>query len=404
MHPAGANHAASAAVWTFEPGVIVPLATVALVYAIGVARLWRLAGSAAGIRGWHASSFAAGCAAIVAALVSPLDAASGALSSAHMIQHELLILAAAPLMVAGLPLVALLFALPRSWRRPAVRVIRRRSISAAWALLTAPAVVWLLHGVALWIWHLPALYEWALASERVHALEHASFFVTASLFWWGLARGRYGRMGYGAAVVYVFATALHSGVLGAAMTISPYPWYDSYAATTAAWGLTPLEDQQLAGLIMWVPAGAIFTVIGLLFFAAWLRESERRVRVARIAAAASAVVCALAVTAGCGRDVRAEAAAMTGGDPVRGRDAIAKYGCDTCHTIPGVRTARGKVGPSLEGIASRVYIAGHLPNTPVNMQDWIQHPHKHDPQTVMPETGITPQEARDVAAYLYVLR
>jgi cytochrome c oxidase assembly factor CtaG/cytochrome c2 len=405
MHPAGPVHAelGQATGWTFEPGVVVTLLVLSAVYAVGVARLWRLAGAAAGIRRWQPWCFAAGSAAIVAALMSPIDAASTELSSVHMVQHELLILVAAPLLVAGLPLLGMLFALPRSWQRIVMRAVLARRFAAGWRLLTAPATVWLLHGAALWAWHTPTLYDWALHDERVHALEHGSFFITAALFWWGIARGRYGRQGYGIAVVYVFATALHSGLLGAAMTVAPSAWYAPYDMTTGRWGLTPLEDQQLAGLIMWVPAGLIYTAIGLMFFAAWLRESERRSRFGGIASAAPIIVlCVLA--ASCGRDVWAEASAMTGGDPERGRDAIAKYGCDTCHTIPGVRSARGRVGPPLSGIASRVYIAGHLPNTPGNMQEWIQHPHAHDPQTVMPETGITPQEARDVAAYLYTLR
>jgi cytochrome c len=95
---------------------------------------------------------------------------------------------------------------------------------------------------------------------------------------------------------------------------------------------------------------------------------------------------------------------MTGGDPALGRAAIARYGCDTCHTIPGVRTARGLVGPPLTSMASRVYLAGRLPNTPENMQTWIQRPHGVDPDTAMPETGVTQADARNIAAYLYTLR
>jgi hypothetical protein len=114
----------------------------------------------------------------------------------------------------------------------------------------------------------------------VHAVQHLCFFLTAALFWWSLVRGRYGRLGYGAAVVYLFATALHSSVLGALIAFSPTVWYPAYASTSRAWGLTPLEDQQLAGLLMWVPAGLVFVIGGLTFFAAWLRESDRRVRLA----------------------------------------------------------------------------------------------------------------------------
>jgi cytochrome c2 len=104
-------------------------------------------------------------------------------------------------------------------------------------------------------------------------------------------------------------------------------------------------------------------------------------------------------------DVEArEAAAMTGGDPARGPDLMRKYGCQACHTIPGVVGADGLVGPPLAGIASRSYIAGVLPNAPVNMLRWIQDPKKVDSLTAMPNTGVTPSDARHIAAYLYTLR
>jgi putative membrane protein len=149
-----------------------------------------------------------------------------------------------------------------------------------WTALTAPATVWLLHALALWIWHLPSLFDAALEHEGIHAVQHLTFYLTAALFWWSLLQGRYGRAGYGAAVIYLFATGLHSGVLGALLTFSSDSWYPAYAAASLTWGLTPLEDQQLAGLVMWVPAGLIFVAGGLAFFAAWLRESGRRSRFA----------------------------------------------------------------------------------------------------------------------------
>jgi cytochrome c oxidase assembly factor CtaG len=91
-----------------------------------------------------------------------------------------------------------------------------------------------------------------------------------------VVHGREGRIGYGGAIFYLFATAMHSGGLGALLTVSPRPWYPAYEGMTAAWGLTPLEDQQLAGLIMWIPAGASYLVAGLALTAAWIRESGRR--------------------------------------------------------------------------------------------------------------------------------
>jgi putative membrane protein len=144
--------------------------------------------------------------------------------------------------------------------------------------VTEPAFVWLLHAVALWVWHIPFLFQTAMAHDSIHVIQHFCFFTSACLFWWGMAHGRYGRLGYGAAVIYIFATAVHSGVLGALLTFSPAIWYPIYSATTAAWGFTPLQDQQLAGLVMWVPASVIFLLVGLGFMGAWLRESERRTR------------------------------------------------------------------------------------------------------------------------------
>ena len=123
------------------------------------------------------------------------------------------------------------------------------------AALTGPLAVFLLHAIAIWAWHIPRLYEAALHNDGIHALEHVSFVVTAALFWWGMVHGRYGRIGYGVAVLYVFLTAVHSSILGALMTVAPGVWYPAYTAAASAWHLDPLEDQQLAGLLMWVPSG-----------------------------------------------------------------------------------------------------------------------------------------------------
>lgn len=99
-----------------------------------------------------------------------------------------------------------------------------------------------------------------------------------------------------------------------------------------------------------------------------------------------------------------EAAEMTGGDPSRGPDLMRKYGCQSCHTIPGVVGADGLVGPPLDGIASRSYIGGVLPNAPDNMLRWIRDPKAVDPLTAMPNTGVTASDARHIVAYLYTLR
>ena len=113
---------------------------------------------------------------------------------------------------------------------------------------------------------------------------------------------------------------------------------------------------------------------------------------------------AWSTTSSCGGSVVREAETLTGGNVERGRSAIGKYGCAACHTIPGIEGATATVGPPLNNIAVRGFLGGHLPNTPGNMMKWIQHPQAVDPKNVMPDLGITDQDARDVAAYLYTLR
>jgi putative membrane protein len=253
------------------------LGVVAIVYVAGVIRLWRHAGYGRGIRVFDVAAFSVGWLTLVVALSPPLDELSEQSQMAHMIQHELLMVIAAPLIAISLPLVAVLWAMPSPMRRVAVDVVSTEPLARTWRLLTLPASVFLLYAVALWVWHLPALYDAALAHEPVHVVQHVCFFGTATLFWWGIAHGRYGRVGYGAAVVYVFATAVHSGVLGALLTFSPHVWYLPYAERHHA-GASALEDQQLAGLLMWIPAGITFVAGGLILFAAWLRESDKHTR------------------------------------------------------------------------------------------------------------------------------
>jgi cytochrome c oxidase assembly factor CtaG len=190
-----------------------------------------------------------------------------------MVQHELLMVVAAPLIAVSAPLIALLWAAPSALRRRALESIRRRPLVIAWSAITSPLSVFVLHAVALWVWHLPALYDAALEHEAVHVLQHICFFGTAALFWWGIAHGRYGRIGYGAAVFYLFATAIHGGVLGALLTFSPRVWYAPYLVHHPS-GLTPLEDQQLAGLLMWVPAMLPYLAVGLWRAWASLRPAE----------------------------------------------------------------------------------------------------------------------------------
>ena len=262
--------------WSFEPLVVVALAVTAVLFAVGFWRLWREAPRKRSERIWEAIGFAGGWLALFVALVSPLHAWGSVLFSAHMTQHEVLMLVAAPLLVLGRPLVVFLWAFPVNWSRRIGNLAKIPAINRSWQLLTIPLVAWLVHAVALWIWHVPVLFEAVLHNEWVHTLQHLSFLVSALLFWWALIHGPRGAMGYGAAVLYLFTTSIHSGVLGALLTVAGSVWYPSYIGLTTSWGLTPLEDQQLGGLIMWIPAGLVYVIAGLALFAGWLREADVR--------------------------------------------------------------------------------------------------------------------------------
>ncbi len=263
--------------WSFDPLALSVIGTSSIIYARGTSLLWRSAGVGAGIRVREAAAFAVGQLTLLVALVSPVDRLSDLLFSAHMTQHEILLIVAPPLIVLGRPIVALGWAFGARRRASVLRGLTAPLSRALWNRVSSPLVILLLHALVLWLWHIPALFEAALESEAVHALQHASFFATAFVFWWAIVRGRYGRGGYGLASAFVFATAMHTSVLGALLTVASRLWYPLYAARGEAWGVDVLQDQELAGLIMWVPAGVLLALLALALFAAWLGEAGRRV-------------------------------------------------------------------------------------------------------------------------------
>ena len=264
--------------WAAWPSAIWPavgLTLSALLYARGYLA-WQRRGRGLRRRG---AAFAAGWLALWAATLTPLDPLSHALLSAHMVQHLLLILVAAPLLAWSAPLGPMLLGLPgRLGSALGTWWQRARLVRGAWRGLSAPLSAWALHAAALWVWHAPVLYDAALANEAAHGLEHLAFMGTALLFWWAVLHpGRHASWlaGPGGAL-YLFLMGLQGGLLGALMTFSNSSWYASYRATTNLWGLTPLEDQQLAGVIMWIPAGTIYMAAALGMLGAWLAALERR--------------------------------------------------------------------------------------------------------------------------------
>jgi putative membrane protein len=387
--------------WSFEPGVIVALALPAWGYVRGLRVLWARGAGHGGIERWEAAAFALGWVVLALSLLSPIHALGEVLFSAHMVQHELLMAVAAPLLVLGRPLLPLIWALPARLRLGVGRLAMVPGVRRAWWVLSAPLPATLIHGIAIWAWHAPGLFQATLHSELVHALQHLSFLGSGLLFWWALLHGHGERRGYGVAVLAVFITAAHTGALGALLAFAQTDFYPQYARTTPTWGLTPLEDQQLAGLVMWVPASVVYLLAALGLFWGWLRESERRVAIR----AAGLVALLVFGANGCDRESTDSAAGqLTGGDPAQGRAAVSAYGCGACHSIRGVPGAVALVGPPLQGLGERAYIAGVLPNTPDNLVRWIMDPQGVDPRTAMPNLGVTAADARAIASYLYTLR
>jgi cytochrome c oxidase assembly factor CtaG len=185
-----------------------------------------------------------------------------------MLQHELLMAVAAPLLVASHPLGVWSWALSLPARRAIGAALHRPAWQHLWYWLCMPAAAWSLHAIALWGWHVPALFDAAVHDPLVHTLQHTSFLASALLYWWTVLRAQT-RAAQGVAVASLFATMLHSGALGALLALSPQAWYAAYAHGTLAFGLGALEDQQLGGLVMWVPAGLIYLAAGLALAARW---------------------------------------------------------------------------------------------------------------------------------------
>lgn len=248
---------------------------VSAVYALGLTRLWRRAGVGHGLPVWRAACFLAGMAILAAALSSPVDELADRAFSMHMVQHMLLMKVIAPLLLLGEFSAVFLWAIGNESAGRWARLWWSRSF---WKYLTNPWIAWTLYALALWTWHIPTFYQAALKNETLHDFEHLIFLGTSLMFWWYLLKTGPGQVvRYGAAVIYLFTTLLHESALGALLTFSARNWYSFYS-TANPWGLSPLSDQQLAGMLMWLPGGILFAFLIVFYFGAWLQAIEKRMQ------------------------------------------------------------------------------------------------------------------------------
>lgn len=257
-----------------EPWIGFPWLLAAGLYGVGFLRLWRRSASGRREMARRGRIFALGLLTLAASSLSPLHAASGRSFTAHMIEHELIMLAAAPLFVWARPLGVMIWAFPAGGRQALAGIPRSRAGAGLWRFFSDPLLATVLQAAAIWIWHLPSLFDRALKHEGWHAAQHLSFFVTA-LFFWSAMLGP--RRNAWIAAFCLFATSMVTGALGAFMALSESPWYGPYAALgLAAFGLTPAEDQQLAGLLMWVPGGLLHAIVAVAILAPHLRSAPMK--------------------------------------------------------------------------------------------------------------------------------
>ena len=258
--------------WTLDPWIVLPLLVSLVLFASGWLRLRARARGGLPALDRRGLLFAAGWLMLAVAVVSPLHQAGERSFAAHMLEHELLMLAAAPLLVLSQPLAVMLWAFSKPGRKLLGGVSLAPAVAVPWRVLTDPVVATLLQAAALWLWHVPALFDRALADPAWHIAQHLSFLVGALLFWSAMLHGS--RRSYGVAALCLFATSVVSGALGALMAFAQSPWYAGYARLgMAPLGLTALEDQQLAGLLMWAPGGLVHIGAALAMVAAALKTS-----------------------------------------------------------------------------------------------------------------------------------
>ena len=251
---------AVALAWSFEPMVVVPVVAAAAIYVRGWTALRPRMPERFGAG--RAAAFAAGLGVVLLALCSPIDALGHRLLQVHMVQHLLLMVVAPPLLWLGAPVAPLLAGFPLRARRGVASVLATGPVRWLSRVVTEPRVAWVLFVVAFWAWHVPALYDVALRSDLWHHVEHACFFLTALLFWHPVilawpARQAWPRWGM---IVYLLLAEAQATLLSAILTFSDRVIYPAYAAGAGLRGLSALEDQALAGVIMWVPGSIAFTL------------------------------------------------------------------------------------------------------------------------------------------------
>lgn len=265
--------------WSFDPEFLLPVGFAVFFYLRGLRR-WEHRSHEH--PPWRTALYLTGIAVLVLSFQSPIDRIAQHHFSMHMAQHLLTMTVAVPLILLGAPTTPSLRGMPR-WLRLGVvaRLAKRPAVRTAYGVVTHPVIAIALPAVVLWLWHLaPGWYDRAVEDDLIHDLQHMSFVAVAVLFWWNVIDPKplRARVPHIPRILYILGATIPAQFLGAMLTFAPEPLYETYVAATPIYGLDPLQDQQLGGLLMWIPGGLLYLLAAGVVFAVWAQQSERRQR------------------------------------------------------------------------------------------------------------------------------
>ncbi len=254
--------------WNWEPSIIIGTALIVGLYLYGIGPLRRKYQLATEVKRGQVVAFLLGVFIMFLALVSPLDELGDSyLFSAHMVQHLFITLVGPPLLLIGTP----------AWLLQPL--LRKRAVFLIARVLTFPALAFFLYNADFWLWHAPPLYNATLENQGIHILEHVTFIVFGILNWWPIfsPSEELPRLSFGGQILYIFLTGMPTVALGAGLTFFP-PLYAPYLAAPRIWGLSAAVDQQLGGLIMWIPGNIFYIVIVSILFIQWMQKQDAKQR------------------------------------------------------------------------------------------------------------------------------
>lgn len=265
--------------WDWRPEVLLVLGTFAILYTAGWWRL-RRKGRTKLATNWRFVSYWAGILVVGLALMSPIDGLQEVLFSIHMVQHLLLMMLAPPLLWLGNPLPFGMWGLPPALRYYAGRLLTRRATFRQWLRSgTTLPITWFVFVAILWGWHDPSAYNAALKLEWVHDLEHISFFLGGMLFWWHVTDSApyiNGHRSYIARLALVILTLFQNFGPALAISMANEPIYSHYTTVSHPWDISVMDDQRIAGTIMWIPNGMMYVVTAVILISRLVSQSQKK--------------------------------------------------------------------------------------------------------------------------------